>query len=280
MDKAIDFDETGGFMDQDGQMDHMNPNDNIYGTEHDGANVPHKSRNPHIRGAHSEEPNTRNHGQLHNDMHGTSDGHDDGSDPNARQNKFKDAENARRNVLNDSSPTKSKAIKTMSLGREIRKKQFRDYPKPLSAEQTMNFIVESFLEGDEGYCLDPKHVILPGFEEARHSNKNNGMIEAYAANTNQGVFRNYNEDRVSIILNITKPTFKEVDDWPTCSFFAVYDGHGGSSCADFLRDNLHQFIVKQESFPSDPVTAIRDGFDEAEKFFLEIQNFLFVLANR
>lgn len=96
------------------------------------------------------------------------------------------------------------------------------------------------------------------------------MIQAYAANTNQGVFRNYNEDRVSIILNITKPTFKEIDDWPTCSFFAVYDGHGGASCADFLRDNLHQFIVKQDAFPSDPVTAIREGFDEAEKFFLEI----------
>ena len=134
----------------------------------------------------------------------------------------------------------------------------------------MNFIVESFLEGDDGYCLDPNHVILPSFEEARHSTKNNGIIEAYAANTNQGVFRNYNEDRVSIILNITQPQFKNVDNWPTCSFFAVYDGHGGASWADFLRDNLHQFIIKQNSFPSNPVKAIRDGFQEAEDFFLEI----------
>lgn len=134
----------------------------------------------------------------------------------------------------------------------------------------MNLIVESFLEGDEGYCLDPNHVILPNFDPARHSSKNNGMIQAYAANTNQGVFRNYNEDRVSIILNITKPAFKTVDYWPTCSFFAVYDGHGGASCADFLRDNLHQFIIKQECFPKDPVSAIREGFKEAEHFFLEI----------
>ena len=28
--------------------------------------------------------------------------------------------------------------------------------------------------------------------------------------------------------------------------------------------------MKQESFPSDPVKAIRDGFAEAETFFLEI----------
>ena len=48
---------------------------------------------------------------------------------------------------------------------------------------------------------------------------------------------------MSIILNITKPVMKEVDDWPTCSFFAVYDGHGGASCADFLRDNLHQYVL-------------------------------------
>jgi len=39
---------------------------------------------------------------------------------------------------------------------------------------------------------------------------------------------------------MTKPPNKiNVANWPKCSFFAVYDGHGGSTCADFLRDNLH-----------------------------------------
>ena len=95
------------------------------------------------------------------------------------------------------------------------------------------------------------------------------QTKVFSGNSNL-ICRNYNEDWVSIILNITKPAFKNIEDWPTCSFFAVYDGHGGASCADFLRDNLHQFIVKQESFPADPVKAIRDGFMEAEHFFLEI----------
>uniref|UniRef100_A0A0G4GC43 PPM-type phosphatase domain-containing protein n=1 Tax=Chromera velia CCMP2878 TaxID=1169474 RepID=A0A0G4GC43_9ALVE len=30
-----------------------------------------------------------------------------------------------------------------------------------------------------------------------------------------------------------------------CSFFAVYDGHGGRTCAEFVRDNLHMKILKR-----------------------------------
>jgi protein phosphatase 2C family protein 2/3 len=54
-------------------------------------------------------------------------------------------------------------------------------------------------------------------------------------------YRTYNEDRVAIILNIMKPKMKVFNGltWPKCSFFGVYDGHGGNVCADFLRDYLH-----------------------------------------
>ena len=69
------------------------------------------------------------------------------------------------------------------------------------------------------------------FEEAKYASKPHGIILSYAANTHQGIQRNYNEDRVSIILNMTQPQkkkLKEGEKWPKCSFFAVYDGHGGS----------------------------------------------------
>ena len=82
---------------------------------------------------------------------------------------------------------------------------------------------------------------LPKLEPSKFSNKKNGIIKAYAANTHRGLLRNYNEDRVAIILNMVKPNGKK-GDWPNCSFFAVYDGHGGNKCADFLRDNLHHFV--------------------------------------
>jgi protein phosphatase 2C family protein 2/3 len=79
--------------------------------------------------------------------------------------------------------------------------------------------------------------------------------------------RDYNEDRVSIILNINKPIDRQSEIWPKCSFFAVYDGHGGSACADFLRDNLHQFVTRSLAFPYDPEMALFEGFAIAEKTF-------------
>ena len=106
------------------------------------------------------------------------------------------------------------------------------------------------------------------FDPTKCSIKSNGKVKGYAACTNHGLVRNYNEDRVSIILNITQQSSKPSETWPKCSFFAVYDGHGGSACADFLKDHLHQYIVKTRHFPYNPKEAILEGFDQAERDFL------------
>lgn len=85
---------------------------------------------------------------------------------------------------------------------------------------------------------------LPNYEPTRHSDKNYGLVKGFAVCTNQGLVRNYNEDRVAIVLNILKPSGKtNVDYWPNCSFFGVYDGHGGYKCAEFLRNHLHQYVI-------------------------------------
>ena len=91
-----------------------------------------------------------------------------------------------------------------------------------------------------GPPMDPAAINLPSWEPTKCSVRENGCIYGYAANTNQGIIRDYNEDRVSIVLNIMQPpSKKDVENWPKCSFFGVFDGHGGNTCADFLRDNLH-----------------------------------------
>ena len=58
--------------------------------------------------------------------------------------------------------------------------------------------------------------------------------------------------------------------WPKWSFFGIYDGHGGAKCAEFLRDYLHQFVIRDPHFPKHPKQAIINGFEQAEQKFLEI----------
>ena len=83
--------------------------------------------------------------------------------------------------------------------------------------------------------------------------------------------RNYNEDRVSIITNLLPPKCRtdiDPEKWPRCSYFGIYDGHGGSLCADFLRDNLHTYVIMESCFPMNPREAITKGFAKAEQAFM------------
>lgn len=53
------------------------------------------------------------------------------------------------------------------------------------------------------------------------------------------------------------------------SFFGVYDGHGGTQCADYLQQNLHDFILNHPQLRADTTTAIKDAIARAEKDFME-----------
>ena len=118
--------------------------------------------------------------------------------------------------------------------------------------------------------LDLEILELPfdNFDPSKTSSKPMGIIRAYAANTYQGLVRNYNEDRVSIIINMNKPPNCNKQYWPKTSFFGIYDGHGGAKCADFLRDSLHKFIFNDEQYPENISEAIKNGFLKAETEFL------------
>ena len=97
-----------------------------------------------------------------------------------------------------------------------------------------------------------------------------GLIKSYAVNTYQGIVRDYNEDRVSIMVNMNKPRgyYKRI--WPRVSFFGIYDGHGGETCSEYLRDNLHDLIVhNNQFFPENIIEAIKLAFNKAEKNFIE-----------
>ena len=115
----------------------------------------------------------------------------------------------------------------------------------------------------------PSHQCYPKYSPSKTSSHSIGnYIKSYAVNSYQGLNRLYNEDKVSIILSISKPkNFKGI--WPNCSFISLYDGDGGSRCCDFLRDQLHHYIIKNPHFPQDPEKALTTGFDKANLYFIE-----------
>jgi len=74
-------------------------------------------------------------------------------------------------------------------------------------------------------------------------------------------------------LNINKNGVKS-------TFFAVYDGHGGTSCCDFLRDYLHEYIINDKNFPEDPKKAIVEGIHKVEAKFVELVKKKFLKTNQ
>jgi protein phosphatase 2C family protein 2/3 len=94
---------------------------------------------------------------------------------------------------------------------------------------------------------------------------------AYSARTSKGLYRNYNEDRVSVIANILlEDSRSNLPSHQKSSFFGLFDGHAGSACVDFIKDNLHQYITSDENYLSDKKLAIKNGIFECEKEWMKI----------
>ena len=91
----------------------------------------------------------------------------------------------------------------------------------------------------------------------------------YAAGSHSGLSRYRVEDRVSIIINIPKPRSLVDEHWPRSSLFAIYDGHSGKSCANFLKDHLHNSIFTDPSFPFKVKNAITSAFRKTDSEFLQ-----------
>ena len=115
--------------------------------------------------------------------------------------------------------------------------------------------------------LDILKLFFENYDQSKTSKKPIGSIKSYGVNTFQGIVRNYNEDRVSIIINMNKPK-NFLKKWPKISFFGIYDGHGGEGCSEFLRDNLHKYICENDYFPENIPEAIKYGIQKAEYEFL------------
>ena|SRR3990167_4303324 len=91
--------------------------------------------------------------------------------------------------------------------------------------------------------------------EQVHEQQNVGVFES------QGN-RRYMEDRWHI--NVLQET-----DGKRYVFYAVYDGHGGSSCSIYLQKNLHQAIQEQATFPNRMDRALTSAIEVVDEKFFE-----------
>ena len=92
-------------------------------------------------------------------------------------------------------------------------------------------------------------------------------IIGYGANSYNGTVRQYNEDRIKIILDHKTNKSCSINGKvinPNISYFAIYDGHGGNGCTNFLQENLHNYIFNSEFFPQKPLGAIYQAYEKAE----------------
>lgn len=53
------------------------------------------------------------------------------------------------------------------------------------------------------------------------------------------------------------------------SYYAIFDGHAGHDAAAYSSAHLHQFLVENKYFLSDPKQALKDAFCKTDALFLE-----------
>ena len=83
--------------------------------------------------------------------------------------------------------------------------------------------------------------------------------------------RDHNEDKLKIILEykldkiVTNSNGGIIN--PHISYFAIYDGHAGNTCSNFLQENLHSYLFSSDYFPLLPLHAIYQAYEKAELNF-------------
>ena len=113
---------------------------------------------------------------------------------------------------------------------------------------------------------------IPRFETAKTSVKKYGVIEAFVVNTHKGTVRHGNEDRVSILLNAQNKFMKPKNGSKSmyvCSMFSVFDGHGGTDCCNYLKENLHNRILAQLDVEGLIVPALKRVYKELDSDYLK-----------
>ena len=59
--------------------------------------------------------------------------------------------------------------------------------------------------------------------------------------------------------------------WPKISYFAIFDGHGGEECSEFLKNNYMNYLVENANFPFDIKLSMIESFQKIEDDFFKLK---------
>ena len=109
------------------------------------------------------------------------------------------------------------------------------------------------------------------YESPKCSSKQVGPLKSFSYNTFQGLFKDYNEDRVSVCSLVKKPSSTKMKTWPKISYFGIFDGHGGEECSEFLKNNYMNYLVENANFPFDIKLSMIESFQKIEEDFFKLK---------
>ena len=128
-----------------------------------------------------------------------------------------------------------------------------------------NLLNQNLLDNNDQALSNAFSKTYPNYPECIHSQKSIGLVKSFAYNSYKGLNKPNNEDRVIVVSPIQKPHKTIHRSWPKMSFFAIFDGHGGETCSEYLKNNYLNILVENKNFPFDIKTAIIESFEKVEE---------------
>ena len=181
----------------------------------------------------------------------------------------KDPKKKLKNSTNNFQTTNRKSDKQLS---DIKKAPKRNTIQSVKVIPTLSLEKEKNLQQKPSILtLDLLNKKYDEYELPKFSNKQIGPLKSYSFNTYQGLYKDYNEDKIIVSSLLKKPTSSKLKTWPKISYFAIFDGHGGEECSEFLKENYDKYLIENKNFPFDIKLSMIETFQKIEEDFFKLK---------
>ena len=181
----------------------------------------------------------------------------------------KDPKKKLKNSTNNFQTTNRKPDKQLS---DIKKAPKRNTIQSVKVIPTLSLEKEKNLQQKPSILtLDLLSKKYDEYELPKFSNKQIGPLKSYSFNTYQGLYKDYNEDKIIVSSLLKKPTSSKLKTWPKISYFAIFDGHGGEECSEFLKENYDKYLIENKNFPFDIKLSMIETFQKIEEDFFKLK---------